>query len=131
MRVPAKEQANDFLNGAVRGQGEMEEIEQERLRRAQDSGGLAKNTNDEEINNYSKNIACSAQATNIVSNPPSRDAISFLLKAVDYAQHPKGPTHTTKYGDLRGDSAPKQCGDNTYLSDAASMHDMDRQLAQK
>ena len=57
--------------------------------------------------------------------------MSFLLKAVDYAHHPKGPTHTAKYGDLRGDSAAKQRRDNTRISDAASMHDMDRQLAQK
>lgn len=130
-KVPAKVQASNFLDGAARGRVEMEGIEQARLRRARDSGGLAKNTTDDAINNYAKRVGFSAQANDIVNNPPSRDVMTFLKKKVNDAQHRKGATYTDKYGDLRGTSAAKQRGDNTRLSNPTSTNEMDTQLAQK
>ena len=125
VRVPAREQANEFLDGAARSRNQLEEIEQKRLRRARESGGLAKNTTDEEINNYANKVGFHSQAFNIVNNPPSREAMSFMKKTVESAQHANGSTYTNKFGDMRGTSAAKQRGDNTRLSE------MDEQLGQK
>ena len=92
-----------------------------RLTTAREHGFVDSSTTDEQINDYAAKVGYSAQASNIVQNPPTGEAMAFLARQVKKAEHRKGPTYTEKYGDLRN-LAAKQRGDNTGLVGAETLH---------
>ena len=65
----AKENANAFLDGALRGHSIIE-AETNRLTSALENGGLSKKTTDEEIENYTSKMGYKHQATSIVQGTP-------------------------------------------------------------
>ena len=123
----AKDAANDFLGGALKGRRTVIEAETNRLLSDRDHGGLAKSTTDEEIFNYAEKIGYHHQATSIVQGGPSTDAMAFLRQQVKAVENEGGATFTTQYGDMRayksGGAASKRAN-NTRLSDAASLHNL-------
>ena len=122
--MSGKEQAVDFLDGAARHRQSVLNIETTRLTNARKSGSLDKSTTDDSIKRYMDEVAYLAQAKSIVDNPPTRGGMEFMKNQVDMAQHKKGTTYTSGYGDMRS-SAAKQRASNTRLKNEESLHGLD------
>lgn len=123
----AKDAADDFLGGALKGRSTVIEAETNRLLSDREHGGLAKSTTDEEIFNYAEKIGYHHQATSIVQGGPTTDAMAFLRQQVKAVENEGGATFTTQYGDMRAyksGGAANQRANNTRLSDAASLHNL-------
>jgi KaiC/GvpD/RAD55 family RecA-like ATPase len=78
----AKENANAFLDRALRGRSIVIEAETNRLTSAGENGGLSKKTTDEEIENYAAKMGYHHQATSIVQG-----ASRFWLNSIRMEQH--------------------------------------------
>jgi hypothetical protein len=112
----AKENANAFLDGALRGCSTVIDAETNRLTSARENGGLSKKTTDEKIENYASKMGYHHQATSIVQGAPNTDALFFIRQQVLAQQHPNGATYTEQYGDMRLyglGGAVQQRADNT------------------
>ena len=121
----AKENANAFLDGALRGCSTVIDAETNRLTSARENGGLSKKTTDEEIDNYAAKMGYHHQATSIVQGAPDTDALFFIRQQVLAQQHPNGATYTEQYGDMRSygpGGAVQQRADNTRLTNASILH---------
>jgi hypothetical protein len=97
----AKENANAFLDGALRGHSTVIEAETNRLTSARENGGLSKKTTDEEIENYASKMGYQHQATSIVQGAPDTNTLFFICQQVLAQQHPNGATYTEQYGEMR------------------------------
>jgi hypothetical protein len=121
----AKENANAFFDGALRGRSTVIEAETNRLTSARENGGLSKKTTDEEIDNYAAKMGYHHQATSIVQGAPDTDALFFIRQQVLAQQHPNGVTYTKQYGDMMSygsGGAVQQRVDNTRLTNASILH---------
>jgi hypothetical protein len=74
-RPTAKEQADQFLSGALEGRQTVTAAEISALKRARENGGLSKQTTDKEISNYATKVGYHHQATVISQNMPTTDGL--------------------------------------------------------
>ena len=114
-----------YLDRAARYRDDMIELEREKLEEeAKKHSGY---TGDEESSNlFVQRKGAMLQAKFIVSNPPTADVADHLRKLIDKSSDPRGPTFSKVHGNMsgRGNSASKQRGSNTGLSNAKTLHQM-------
>ena len=109
------------MDNAARARGATVATQRDRLLRGRELGTVSKDTTDEDINRYATNLGYHNQAMHLLHNPPTSAAFNVFNNAIIEKQHPKGSTHTAKFGDMRKSTA-KQRGKNTGLTNAASLH---------
>ena len=100
-REPAAKQANDYLDRAARSRDSGIESERERLQLARKHGGLAKDTTDDEIEDYASKVGYHLQAVALLTGNPSREALTYMEEQVNAGEHPEGASFTEKHGDMR------------------------------
>jgi hypothetical protein len=110
----AKENANAFLDRALRGRSIVIEAETNRLTSAGENGGLSKKTTDEEIENMLQRWAITIKPRQLYNAPAG-----FGSTASEWSNY------TERYGDMRSyesGGAVQQRADNTRLSNASILH---------
>ena len=130
----AREQADAYLDNAARIRSSMESIERQNLQRAKEKGLIAQNTSEAEIDDYARKAGMHQQCMHMLNNPPSKEAFGYLDATITSSLREGGATYTDDFGSMRtynGTQACAQRGNNTRLTNAASLHNTHSQIEQQ